>query len=354
MRVFAWICAFGGFVVLDNLHALGLDWADRIQVVIFVALPFFLLASFFGTKTRPSEQPNFDKEAEKLLERIFKGSTKLPAFGLYLRPFFLSGAMEIKNPFNRENIGLYDFSWIFEAERLAVDEAIRRTAKLPLIKIGSAFDKAGAGVLRTSDETWKKVFDLATATARFIIAVPIASQSTTWEIGEIFRRKLHLKTIFLVPAFLKSGEAREGEADRGTEDAQQIWRYSRHLFRSQGAVFPPVPAGSVLMAQLSGENEEQWWIGPLQGVAIGTLCRDLAALPRVPNNYMREAGLTQWEGTLADEPLDPALEREIGTRIAERARKTAERLNQLEEKARPEREREEAIRRAYSRPGAGL
>lgn len=194
------------------------------------------------------------KTMDKVLTLMAKGGD-CPVFSLYLRPFTLTGTLNLpnnsldtSNPFLKMNNMLADQHW--DIERLLAEGMERKSL---LVGLGLPGEHDGAGRIVVTDEDWQDAVRLLVNTAERIFLLPHASEGTLWEIGHLFQTGAIAKTVWIMPpADIKAKDV----------DTAGLWAACQKEVHSRfGEKLPDyVPAGGLFM--LSGTR----WYRKVHGV----------------------------------------------------------------------------------------
>jgi len=142
-------------------------------------------------------QNGYDGKAAELLAAIT--DQRVPCFFLYLRPFYLTGRMQLKNPAHVSFPGAirhYTAKGIIDFET-ALERAVRKSG--PLVALGQPGEMLGAGRIAASDEDWRAKFYALARVAHLIFVVPSHKSGTKEEIDWLRQNDYLGKCVFLMP-----------------------------------------------------------------------------------------------------------------------------------------------------------
>jgi hypothetical protein len=198
MHYVIWL--IGILSLVDTSHR-GLSSREHAVWVAMAVAAFFTWGFAISNRARASGyQSKMNEKALLLANNLRCGRIPDQPFGLFLRPFYTRGSLLIKNPYKSVNMLLPSYALMPGSQD--VDEVFRIGTKSLIVKIGAIGDEVGAGIVGTNkqgDNEWKDVFFALATHAKFIIMIPIATDSTCWEIVQLLSPAYLKKTIFLMP-----------------------------------------------------------------------------------------------------------------------------------------------------------
>lgn len=183
---FAWAC----YVVLTN----------RSWILFLFSLPWVAYArrqanSWFQFDIKEG-QDRREVAAKDTARRIMAGERTPGPFALYLRPFASTGRLPAQ-PSPPE-----DWDRTVPPAHLDVETLFDRALRdrCPLLALGRSGDIAeGAARIATSDQEWRSLVAALAEKAALIIMVPLASPSTSWELGWLTEHDLLGKVLMVMP-----------------------------------------------------------------------------------------------------------------------------------------------------------
>ena len=240
---------FAGLVVLTNV-LLSKQWFLAISACIWLGLGLESQLALIRVRLI---QPERDQRARKIarwIEVEDLSSGDLPEeFGLYLRPFGLTGKLEV---------GGVDLETAF---------AYALAPFLPLIALGRPGEAIGAGRIQTRDEMWQADILRLLDAASFILLIPSHRQGTLWEIDRLKERCLFGKTILVMPPELRIEDCRYSEIwSRAVKALDENGVYLPEHF-SQGLLFQLDDRGRLLKHAPFGAET---FLADLRGTGVGT------------------------------------------------------------------------------------
>jgi hypothetical protein len=182
--------AWAYYVVLTNR-----SWIEFLLALPWVAYARRQANSWFQFDIKEG-QDRREAAAKDLARRIMAGERAPSPFSLYLRPFASTGRLPAQpSPPEDWNVtvppGHLDVETLF-------DRALRD--RCPILALGHRGDIAeGAARIATSNEEWRSLMAALAEKAALIIMVPLASPSTSWELGWLTEHDLLGKVLMVMP-----------------------------------------------------------------------------------------------------------------------------------------------------------
>ena len=146
-----------------------------------------------------------DKKAAKILKMLRKNPGQAPRarYLVYLRPFFTTGHLGIKNKRKFSSIPILPMYHAKNAESELEDiEAILVRAFEPLgllVAIGKPGEQFGSGRIPSDDHTWKVDVERLVRHAQMVIVIPSERPGTAWEINFLRNKGYLYKCVFMMP-----------------------------------------------------------------------------------------------------------------------------------------------------------
>jgi hypothetical protein len=179
------------------------------------------------------DQERRDQAARMALYYAQRGEGNL-SFCLYLRPFESVNRMtaQVASFAPDSSAGYKDFEHILLKAVETLGRAAPYTGNLNLVALGE-YDAAifGAGLAPSSEVEWRESFTALAGAVKLIVIVPSVRPGTLWELSQIVDKKMHRKTLFVMP---ESVQSREAQAE-----ARQLWHQATEATRDMGIALPP-------------------------------------------------------------------------------------------------------------------
>jgi hypothetical protein len=206
------------------------------RVGLVAGLPFAAMAILVRAWEARRRQRVRDRDAKELLSWIERG--EMPRFSLYLRPFWVTGALPTgQKPYESVSPLFAGPDLDFEpllAEAVASD--------VPLYGLGQPGEHVGAARILTDDATWPEKIRRLAEGAITIFIIPSSRAGTAKEIDMIIQKGLWAKSVFLMPPGAPGSLAVTWDADR---DSLATAGISIPKYSSAGMVFTLDQRGQV-------------------------------------------------------------------------------------------------------------
>lgn len=174
------------------------DWSFS---SLAVGLMLIVVFGFVGLLVRAAEtgavQRARDRKAAEIMEAVLAHAG--PRYLLYLRPFFLTRRMNLKNPKHGSFPTMV--TYYSEGKKLDFETMLERAARKlgPLLALGQPGEMIGAGRLAVDDEHWKARFEALALSADCIFVIPSNTTGCTWEIAWLREHAFLSKVVFIMP-----------------------------------------------------------------------------------------------------------------------------------------------------------
>jgi hypothetical protein len=172
-----------------------------VGLAVGVMVVFVVIGRRISVHETRSVQRARDRKAAEILEAAL--NKKLSRYYLYLRPFFLTGYLDLTNP---EHQGLpFAVSHYSEAKTTDLETLLERAVRKsgPLVALGQPGEMIGAGRLAVPEEVWKARFVALARRASCIFVIPSHTTGTTWEIRWLQDNGHLAKCAFIMPPFVR-------------------------------------------------------------------------------------------------------------------------------------------------------
>jgi hypothetical protein len=185
-RIFA-ICAIVALVIaqLTKEYLYG----------IIVVLIFAALSRLLRVREARTTQASTDDSANEIVNAVKEG--KHPRFDLYLRPFSITNRIRMAN--DEYDTSLFSPNRYEQPTTVDFETTLAGATPAPLIALGRPGETAGAGRIRTNEDTWWDVFLLLAEAAERIFVIPSTKSGTQREIEWLKSRGKLGKCVFLCP-----------------------------------------------------------------------------------------------------------------------------------------------------------
>jgi hypothetical protein len=210
-----------------------MEWAWVLYGIAFGA-PFLAAGSWVSSKAGEATQAQRDQEARAVLER--DNTEGESAFALYLRPFKVDGTFIADHSTgNLFDLDQYDRTGIDAMERI-IGDALAKSYKTIAIG-GGAHEVTGFGQVDRL-ENWQEKVSALIQRAAMVVALPLMTEYTMWEIGEIIERGALTRTIFVMPsAGMAQGEGLFQEWALAREEVARRFSLELPDYESSGGLF---------------------------------------------------------------------------------------------------------------------
>jgi hypothetical protein len=223
--------------------------AATILVWSFLAVLLATVGLFIQSKEQRVVQRERDRKAARILTAILEENSS--RFFLYLRPFFLTAHVPLKNP-RRSEIPMV-LSYHSEPRTIDFETLLERSVRrfAPLVAIGRQGVVIGAGRITLADTEWKARLEVLAQSAELIFVIPSQTSGTKWEVARLKEMGLISKCIFVMPPKPNPGRPQvlslwPLKLRQVTLDTPNLWQQAADALREMGLNPPPYSDGGLL------------------------------------------------------------------------------------------------------------
>jgi hypothetical protein len=242
------------YQVSDSIVVYSHDWSfSKVALGVILFAVFALVRRLVLQVETTAVQRARDRKAVEIMEAVLAQAG--PRYLLYLRPFFLTRRMDLKNP--KHGTFPTMVSFYSEGEKLDFETMLERAARKlgPLLALGQPGEMIGAGRLAADDEHWKARFAALASAADCIFVIPSHTTGCTWEITWLREHALLSKAVFIMPPQLD----KKIDIERCWKQAETALAESGiHLpvYHCSGLLFTLHPTGSVAATREIGDGAQ--------------------------------------------------------------------------------------------------
>lgn len=205
-------------------------WWAALLLIFLVVLPIWGVANAGLRAEVRRGQRLREKSAEAIARRVMAGQPTERPFALYLRPFASTDRMPTQPVHPRSATQL--------PVHRDLETLLERTLRgsCPVVALGRSGDIAeGAARVATSDDEWRSLMAALATRAGFVVIVPLARPSTTWELRWLSEHDLLGKVLMVMPETVgrtPRGVLHIEEHDRLIDSGPRYWESGRHVLPS--------------------------------------------------------------------------------------------------------------------------
>lgn len=269
------------FIFLCTEH--GLPYYALISLIV-LAIIMVGIGNLFRVQSNRTSKRIFEKKAFNIIQNINRNRVHEPFF-LYLRPFYVTQYLKIKNP--RYRSGVIRPSHFLPENiqwETVLAEAVFEYG--PLLALGMDEQIFGAIRIENKERGWKRMFIQLANRAMKIFIIPSSHEGTGWEIEYLFKNRLLNKTIFIMP---QKFNAYYDNISKGKERLfNENWGIIKKKLQKIGLQLPEYnPKGLLFTMAKSGELN---FCAQLKMKRIKKLCVQLLSF----NPELKKLG--EWQG----------------------------------------------------------